>query len=259
MSFAIVGAGIAAAGGAYSIYRGVKQDRDARRLREGAQDPGYEVNHALVDNARMMQERYGNYTLPGYESMRENVRSSASGAFSQGVQGATSSGDVLDLAARIAYGQQQGLNQVEGMNAQGRDQAFMQYMGANAQAGQQYQQVNEYERQRYREQLMEAGALQQAGNVNIGQGIDSLSTIGSAMALREMNRRDNQTGGAPYTVNNQGSIFGGQQSNTTPNIPINSPQAGANASSLVENEYRKLLRESLMSRATTPSITPLIR
>lgn len=258
MSFAIVGAGIAAAGGAYSIYRGVKQDRDARRLREGAQDPGYEVNQALVDNARMMQERYGNYTLPGYESMRENVRSSASGAFSQGVQGATSSGDVLDLAARIAYGQQQGLNQVEGMNAQGRDQSFMQYMGANAQAGQQYQLSNEYERQRYREQLMEAGALQQAGNVNIGQGIDSLATIGSAMALREMNRRDNHPD-LPPVVNNQGSIFGGQQSNTTPNVPINSPQAGANASSLVENEYRKLLRESLMSRATTPSITPLIR
>lgn len=260
MSFVAVGAGIAAVSAGYSIYSGVKQSKEAKRLREGAVDPGYEVNQALVDNARIMGDRYGNYTLPGYEAMKANVNQSAGQAFSQGVQGASSSGDVLDLAARIAYGQQQGLNQVEMANAQGRDQALLQYLDANVAAGQQYQSQNEYERQRYQEQLREAAALQQAGAVNTAQGADSLAGIGTSLALSAYGNRQLQEPNAPV-VSNQGSVFGNANSTTNTSSPappsIGSNQAGMAASGLIADEYRKKLRESLMSKA--PSITPLIR
>lgn len=255
MSFVAVGAGIAAAGSIYSIGSGISQIRRARRLRESAVDPGYEVNQALIDNARIMQERYGNYTLPGYESMRANVNQAGAQAFDRGVQGASSSADVLELASRIAYGQQQGMNEIEMLNAAGRDQALMQSLDANVAAGQEYQRRNQYEIDQYRQQLAEAGALQQAGAMNTAQGVGGLATIGSSLAMNEAARRQGIAGQQNIDVNNQGSIFGGgQQTQNIPASPFASNLLSDPGSNPLDNDYRRRLREALVGTQLTPLI-----
>lgn len=144
-------------------------------------DPGYTMNQGIIDNARALEERAGNYSMPGYGNAVNQIGSATAGAFDAGVQGASSGGDVLDLATKLAYGQQQQLNNLAVQNAAGADQALIQSLGANAAAGQQYQDKNAYARDLYQGQLREKAALTQAGNENLYGAIDQGATIGSTL------------------------------------------------------------------------------
>lgn len=143
-------------------------------------DPGYAVNNAVIDNARTLSNRASNFSIAGYGNAVNNINSSANNAFNSGVAGASSGGDVLDLASKIAYGQGQNLNQLAVANAQGADNALLQSLNANAQAGQEYQNRNAYDRQMYQQKLREKAALTQAGNENIYGGLDTAATVGVA-------------------------------------------------------------------------------
>lgn len=133
------------------------------------------MNQGVIDNAKTLSDYYGNYQLPGYSKMLDNINNNYSSAFAGGVQGATSGGDVLDLASKMAFGKNQSLNQLGVQSAQGKQGALGDYLTANAAAGQQYQDQNAYERDQYDKQVRAKAALTQAGAQNTYGAVDQLA------------------------------------------------------------------------------------
>lgn len=170
---AVIIGGVSLAGSAIKYSQGSKQQKRAEEM--NPTDPG--PNQALIDNARLLRERYGNYQMPGLEAARADINQASQMAFDQGVQGASSSGDVLDLAARIAYGQQRNTNVLYSQNAQMKEQALADYLNANAQAGS--DQTN-WERSEYLREQQRQADLYNAGLINkqsaISEGLQGLGT-----------------------------------------------------------------------------------
>lgn len=161
-----------------SLFKGIAglgQKRRANRI--NAQDPGYELNNQVIDNAQQLKNRYLNYEMPGYDQQLNRIGTNYASAFNQGVQGATSGADVLDLATKLAYGQGQQQNQLAVQNAIGRDQALLQFQNANALAGREYQNRNAYDREMYQRKLAEKAALTQAANENLYGALDTGSSV----------------------------------------------------------------------------------
>lgn len=182
MSF-IAAAAIAAIPSVISTIDGIGQRRQAKRLRAKAVNPGYQMNTGVLNNAEILRNRYGNYQMPGYNQALNNINSGSASAFNSGVRGASSSGDVLDLATRIAYGTGQQARQLDMNNAQSKDNALSDYMNANSAAGQERVNSNAYDRQLYQNQLEEASALYGAGSQNINNGVSGMASIGSSLAM----------------------------------------------------------------------------
>src|SRR6184192_3042235 len=44
-------------------------------------NPGYQMNNEVIDNARVLGDRYGNYQLPGYSQLMDNLK----GNFNQSI------------------------------------------------------------------------------------------------------------------------------------------------------------------------------
>jgi hypothetical protein len=174
LAWFLVGAAVVSA--APAIYRGIKgisQTNQANALKPA--DPGFQMNQGVIDNAKTLSDYYGNYNLPGYSKMLDNVNSNYQTSFENGVQGATSGGDVLDLASKMAFGKNQALNNLGVQTAQGKQAALGDYLQANAQAGQQYQDKNSYERDQYDKQVRAKAALTQAGAQNTYGAVDQLA------------------------------------------------------------------------------------
>lgn len=175
----IIGAAASLVPAIYKTITGIGQARRGRRM--NPINPGFTMNTGIIDNARILGERANNYQIPGYSQIQNNQQAGYASAFNQGVQGASSGADVLDLASKMSYNQGQNINQLGIQNAQGQQQAQMQALDANAQAGQQYQDRNAYDRSIYQGQLNEKAALIQGGNENIYGGLDQIGSVAGAM------------------------------------------------------------------------------
>src|ERR1700741_3047515 len=97
----IIAAGVISAGlGAYKAIDGANQKAKANRLAESnifsPEEMPYQVGLATDLAAR-------NYTngMPGEGQARNDINRNAASSFYRGSQGATSGGDILDLATRI--------------------------------------------------------------------------------------------------------------------------------------------------------------
>jgi len=167
----------------FGAIQGIGQKRQAKKLRANAVNPGFEQNSGVLQNAETLKNRFGNYQMPGYNEAKSNIGSSSATAFNSGVQGASSGGDVLDLATKIAYGTGQQYRQLETQNAQGKEAAMNDYLGANVAAGQERQNANAYDRDQYGRQLDEAAALYSAGDTNIGNAISGASSIATSALM----------------------------------------------------------------------------
>jgi len=173
----LAAAGIGLVPSLFKAISGARQLRKANAL--NPTDPGYQVNNGVIDNARVLGDRAGNYSMPGYGQAVSQIGAANAGAFNAGVQGASSGGDVLDLATKIAYGQSQQLNNLAVQNAQGADNALTQSLNANAAAGQEYTNKNAYDRDIYQGKLREKAALTQSGNENIYGALDQAAQVGT--------------------------------------------------------------------------------
>lgn len=174
-----LGIGVGLVPSLFKLFSGIGQKNRANKI--NPVNPSYQINTGVIDNARQLQDRAGNYQMAGYNNAVSQIGGATANAFNQGIQGATSSGDILDLATKLAYGQSQQLNNLAVQNAQGADQALLQSLNANAQAGQEYQNKNAYDRDIYQQQLREKAGLTQAANENIYGGIDTAVTIGTTL------------------------------------------------------------------------------
>lgn len=168
-------------------------------------NPGYTVNQSVIDNATNLTNRANNYTIPNYGAAMNNITSSGATAFNRGVQGATNSGDVLDLATRIAYGQNSAVNDLASQNALGAERAYMQAIQAQNQAGEEYQAKNAWDREQYMQQLREKAALEQSGTTNIYGALDSASGVASNALMNGLSGASSNT--SSVNVNPQDSIF----------------------------------------------------
>lgn len=199
MPLPLLAAGLAAIPSIFGAIRGIGQRRQAKRIRANAIDPGYEMNSGVLQNADILQNRYNNYSLPGYSMQMNNLGTNAATAFNNGAQGASSGGDVLDLATKIAYGTGQQQNQLMLQNAQGKEAALGGFLNANAAAGQESQNANAYDRQRYQDQLAEAAALYGASDQNINNAGIGLGSIGTTLAMNGQVNQGTQTGAYPVS------------------------------------------------------------
>lgn len=179
----LASAGLASIPSLFGALTGIGQRRQAKRLREQIVEPNFQQNQGVLQNRDIQAARFGNYQIPGYNQLMNNINSSAGSAFNQGIQGASSSNDVLDLATRIAYGQGQQQRQLGMQNAMGKENALGDFLNANIQAGQERVNANEWDRQKYMNQLAEAAALYQGGGQNIFNSLAGASTIASSAFL----------------------------------------------------------------------------
>lgn len=173
-----IGAGISLIPSIWKGIQGIGQRRKAEKI--NPVNPGYEMNRGVIDNARVLQQRSDNYLMPGYGQALDNISGTYSNAYNQGVQGASSGGDVLDLAAKLAYGQGQQNNALAVQNAQGADNAQLQSLQANALAGQEYQNKNAYDRAQYEAKLREKAALLEGGSQNLYGALDTGASVAGA-------------------------------------------------------------------------------
>lgn len=167
----------------FGAISSIGQRRQAKRIRANAVDPGYEMNTGVLQNRDILSNRYTNYTLPGMSQQLNRIGTNAATAFNAGMQGATSGADVLDLATKIAYGTGQQQNQLMMQEAQGREGALSDFLGANVAAGQERQNVNAYERQQFERQLAEAAALQGASMQNMNNALTGATSIGTSLLM----------------------------------------------------------------------------
>jgi len=187
---------------AVKFFNGASQKKQAKAI--NPTDPGYQMNQGAIDNARILRDRYNNYTLPGYSQAQNQINNTYQDAYSKGVQGATSGGDVADLAAKLAYGKNIAENNLATQNAQGKDAALGQYIQANAAAGQEGVNANAYARDQYQRQLMQKAALTQAGNTNEYNAIDTGASVLSSALYKKASPTSNDNNSDASTL---GSIF----------------------------------------------------
>lgn len=174
---AVAGTVISAAPAVYKAIKGIGQTNAANRMHPV--NPGYQMNQGVIDNAKTLSDQYGNYQLPGYSQDVNNINSTGQNEFANGVQGATSGADVLDLAVKTAYAKNQAFNRLGQENAQGKQSMLGAYLDANAAAGQQYVEKNAYDRDQYNAALKQKAALTQAGAENTYGAVDQLAGLAS--------------------------------------------------------------------------------
>ena len=186
MSFAATAAAAITAGSA--IYMGAQQRKKAKAIRDQAVDPGIQPDQSLSRVTNTLYDRYNNYQLPGYNAYVDQIRGNAAFAHNQAVQGATSSGDVIDSASRSQLMADQSLNNLALQNAGSREAALMQYLDSVRAQGQDGVRVNQMELGRYDRTLAEAAALEGAGTQNMYQGIQDAGIGATALAQSFMPR-----------------------------------------------------------------------
>lgn len=166
-------------------------------------NPGYQMNQGVIDNAKTLSDQYGNYQLPGYSQRAGAINSGFQSAFDTGKQGATSGGDILDLATRMAYGKNQAFNQLGEENSQGKQSMLGAYLDANARAGQEFTNKNAYDRDQYAGQLKEKAALTQAGAENTYGAVDQLAGAAGKFAFSQVgDNADDTTDGKKSGLGN---------------------------------------------------------
>lgn len=248
---AVIMGGVSLVGSGIKYAQGRKQQRMAEQM--NPVDPGYQRNQGVIDNARILRDRYGNFTLPGYEQAVANINLGSQMAFSQGAQGATSSSDIMDLAARIAYGQSQAQNQLAMQNAQGQDAALMDYLQANAMAGQEDVNANAWDREQYLRREQRQADLYNAGMINSGQAIsEGLNTLGTVGAYKFSSISQNNNNGGTYDTLSLGDRYGGGINTVLPGAQIR-----RNPIQPVQTRGVNQLSSPMLASNGTPLISPL--
>lgn len=178
MSYVLAGAAVVTAGvGVYKAVKGANQSAKAERLAKSniftPEEMPYEVGLGTDLAAR-------NYTngMPGTANARNDINHNAASSFYRGSQGATSGGDILDLATRIGQGSNTAMNQLNAQEVQYKSSALGEYEGAlGNQANWRAKLYQNNTLQPYLRTANLAASMYGAGQHNLYSGIDE---VGSA-------------------------------------------------------------------------------
>lgn len=200
MSYVLAGAAVVAAGtGVYKAVKGANQSAKAERLaKENHFTPEqmpYEVGLGTDLAAR-------NYTngMPGTGYATDQINRNAASQFYRGSQGATSGGDILDLATRIGYGTNQATNALTNQQAQYKAEALGGYEGAlNNQAQWRDRLYQNNTLKPYLRTANLASSMYGAGQQNLYSGLDDVGSaaVGYANATGGGKSKGGQSGYNP--------------------------------------------------------------
>lgn len=214
-----VGALIGAAPAIAKFFTGRAQKRKAAKI--NPIDPGFQANSGILDNQRLVTDRFNNYTLPGKSQILNNLDRNMAGAMSTITQGASSSGDILDAVTKLSSNQDDAVANLGIQEAMNKDAMFGQVLDANVAAGSELVRKNQYDQQKYQEKLQEKAALNNAAAQNKFSAFDSLSKAAGTM----LNYKSQPTASSVPNIDVGGSIFG---SPAAPSININGTGTGFN-------------------------------
>lgn len=218
---AVVVGGISLGSAAFSASKG-KQQMDRARIME-SQNPGYQGNPNLEENVNLLRNRFTNYRLPGYSRAVNNIDRAGEMAYRSVLQGASSSSDIIDGATRIAYGSQSAINNLNMQQAQGENQALIQYVTANAQAGQELANANAWQREQFLRNEQNRANLMNSGMANQANAFQSVVNTAGQLGGYFLTRNNNVP--VQNQVNNKGnSMFNGY----SPNSAVLAPQVDFN-------------------------------
>lgn len=226
----IVGGGSALIGAGVNYFQGRQQMNRAQEM--NVSDPGYQGNPALQANADMLRNRFTNYTLPNYSTALDNINRASEMGYRSAQQGAVTSSDILDAATRIAYGNQNATLNLDMAQAQGQENAMMQYLTANQMAGQEVVNANDWARQQYLRDRQDQANQYNSGLANtnnaIQSGINTAGQFAGYAAMRGSNnaldqRITNVRPGAQISYNPQIERMSSSYIEPAPNpyIPVN--------------------------------------
>lgn len=183
-----------------TVVKGVAgANQKAQAAKMAPVDPGYVMNQNVIDNAKMLSDKYNNYVMPGYETAKNDLNNSFGASLYSAQQGATSSADVLDAASRLNFNQNRAVNNLNATNAQMKENLLPQVLNASAAAGNEYVLKNKYDNDRFDQQVNAKAALNQAGNVNEFNALDGAARVGTAFLNYQSNTPNSTT--AKATVN----------------------------------------------------------
>lgn len=225
---AVVVGGISLGSAAISASKG-KQQMDRAKIME-SQAPQFQGNTNLQANADILQNRFSNYRLPGYSNASRNIDRAAEMGYRSVLRGAASSSDILDGATRIAYGSQSAYNDLNAKQAAGQDAALMDYVTANAQAGQEIAQNNVWLREQYLRAEQNRANLMNAGMANTGNamqsGINTFGQLGGYLLSRPNNNNpmvvnpsNPNTRNGMFNYYSPGSAYNSQPVQDNPFLP----------------------------------------
>jgi len=161
------------------FFAGRAQRKAANRIKPV--DPGFVANQGIMDNQRIVNNMYNNYTLPGMAGIQDNLNAGYATALNTSVQGATSSSDVLDAATKLSYNQGQNINALGIQAAQSKEAMLPMVLQSNMEAGNEAVRKNAFDESRYQAQLAEKAALLGAGTQNMFGAADNLATLGGSL------------------------------------------------------------------------------
>lgn len=186
MSYVLAGSAVVTAGlGAYKAIKGGKQSSDAQKLAKQNIFTPEEMPYEVGLGTQLAQRNYQN-GMPGAANAVNNINRNAASSFYRGSQGATSGGDVLDLATRIGQGTNAATNQLASQEAQYKSGALGEYEGQlGNQANWQRQLYGNNTLQPYLRTANLAASMYGAGQQNLYGGLDDIgsSAIGAAKAF----------------------------------------------------------------------------
>lgn len=182
MSFVIAAGAVTAGLGVYKAINGANQSAKANRLAEGNIFTPEELPSEVQLGTDLAQRNYTN-GMPGYGNAVNDINRSSASQFYRGSQGATSGGDILDLATRIGQGTNAATGQLNAQQAQYKENALGGYQGAlNNQANWQKQLYNNNTLQPYLRTANLAASMYGAGQQNEYSGLDDIASAGIGIA-----------------------------------------------------------------------------
>jgi hypothetical protein len=176
MSAVIVGAGAAVLGEGYKVYTGIKQKNQANQIAKNNVFVPQTMPGQVSLATNLAADNFNN-GMPGMTQAQTKIGRNAANAFYNGSQGASSGGDVLDLAARIGQNETDATNQLAGQNAMYKTQALGGYINALNNEGEWQNRLYQNNvKEPYQSKAQTAAALYGAGNINEFNGIDGAAS-----------------------------------------------------------------------------------
>jgi hypothetical protein len=142
-----------------------------------------------------------NYTngMPGYGNAVNNINRNAASQFYRGSQGASSGGDLLDLATRIGQGSNAATNALNAQQADYHTNALGGYEAALAnQANWQGKLYNNNVLQPYLRTANLAASMYGSGQQNMYSGLDDIASTGVGLATAYGGKSNNLNAGQRY-------------------------------------------------------------
>jgi hypothetical protein len=198
---AIAAAAIVSGGlGIYKTIEGANQRADAKELASRNKFTPMELPGQVKLATNLAAQNYYN-GMPGTAAAQQMIGQNGANAFYNGTQGASSGGDLLDLAAKINQGQNVATNNLSNQAANYKANALGGYQNALNNEGQWEGKLYENNTlQPYLRTANTAASLEGAGAMNMFSGIDQIGTaaLGYASAQNPSTSVDAGTMGQKY-------------------------------------------------------------